>query len=187
MKNKTIKTILIICIFLLLGAYRLVREKNRTVDSIEIRETDGTASVTFEEVIPKKVIYIQICGYVNNPGVFEVQEDTRLFEVLELAGGVAAEGSTDSLWLAKIVKDGERIYVPGKDEMIPYQYEDGLINVNTANVDELMKLPGIGESRAQDIVNYRQQNGDFQKIEDIMNVSGIKESAFNKIKDKITT
>ena len=88
--------------------------------------------------------------------------------------------------LAALVADGEMIYIPAYGEDISVEEQtEGIVNINKATESELMTLPGIGSSRAADIVRYRTDNGRFQTIEDIMKVSGIKEAAFNKIKNYI--
>ena len=106
---------------------------------------------------------------------------------IELAGGADDSADMSLVNLAEPVNDGERIYIPSYGEDIPVMEEEtkGLININKATAEELMTLPGIGSSRAADIVSYRTDNGRFQTIEDIMKVSGIKEAAFNKIRNYI--
>lgn len=138
-------------------------------------------------------IMVHVCGQVNHPGVYEAPEGSRLFELLELAGGVTKEAAEDYLNLAAVAKDGQQIYVPGRAEAasMPRQQAGeearaAKININTAGPDQLATLRGIGEAKARDIINYREIHGAFQKIEDIMKISGIKEAAFEKIKDQIT-
>lgn len=132
-------------------------------------------------------IYVYICGHVNSPGVVKCQSGMRLYEAVELAGGADDSADMSLVNLAEPVNDGERIYIPSYGEDIPVMEEEtkGLININKATAEELMTLPGIGSSRAADIVSYRTDNGRFQTIEDIMKVSGIKEAAFNKIRNYI--
>ncbi|MCM1184070.1 MAG: ComEA family DNA-binding protein [Roseburia sp.] len=148
-------------------------------------------------------VYVHICGAVNVPGVYAVPADSRLFEVVALAGGLAAEADETSLNLAHTVADGQQIVVLTREEtaalaergLYPAETADvasggaqgsGLVNINTASVAELTAISGIGESRAQAIVAYREQNGGFRTIEDIKRVDGIKDGLFSKIKDKIT-
>lgn len=149
--------------------------------------------------------YVYICGCVNNPDVYKCQEGARLYEVIELAGGFSEEADREYLNLVDVVEDGQRIYVPSKEEVLRAQAEGGIesisgsgasgvgngsygtekVNINTAGVEQLMTLPGIGESRAKDIISYRNINGRFKRIEDIMKVSGIKNASYEKIKDLI--
>lgn len=135
--------------------------------------------------------YVYICGHVNNPGVYACEPGMRYFEVIQLAGGFSSDANEAALNLAVTINDGEKIYVPGiGEELTIYETTasggtSDVININTATKEQLMLLPGIGESRALDIIAYRQEYGYFQSIEDIMNVSGIKEAAFAKIKNRI--
>ena len=141
-----------------------------------------------------KFICVHITGYVVNPGVYDVAEGARIYEVVRLAGGFLPEADESYLNLAAIVCDGQKIQVLSKEEaatakqfISQTESETGakLININTASKEELMQLPGIGESRALSIISYREKNGGFKEIADIMNISGIKEAAFEKIKDYI--
>ena len=139
-----------------------------------------------------------MCGAVNAPGVYEVESDSRVFEAIELAGGVTAEAVPELIDQARTVTDGERIYVPNREEAETGGTEglgtkaagilDGKkkININTAGKDELMELTGIGEAKAESILKYREEHGSFQSIEELMQIEGIKEGVFNKIKDDIT-
>ena len=142
-----------------------------------------------EEKIVKIVVYV--VGEVNEPGIFEVDDGTRVFEVLEMAGGATQEADTTRLNLAKVLTDEEKINVPKKivineEETNGSVASNGLVNINTANVDTLSSLSGIGKSTANKIIQYRNENGYFDVIEDLMKVSGIGESKFNSIKDDIT-
>lgn len=148
-----------------------------------------------------ELIYVYVCGSVNEPGVYEVREGSRVHELIALAGGFADDAYTLSVSMAKTVTDGQTLYVPHLDEAEDDAAGSGLsgsvtgdddtygqktkININTASVEQLMTLKGIGESRARDIVDYRMRNGSFKKTEDVMKVSGIKEAAYSKIKDDI--
>lgn len=148
-----------------------------------------------------ELIYVYVCGSVNEPGVYEVREGSRVHELIALAGGFAEDAYTLSVSMAKTVTDGQTLYVPHLDEAEDDAAGSGLsgsvtgdddtygqktkININTASVEQLMTLKGIGESRARDIVDYRMRNGSFKKTEDVMKVSGIKEAAYSKIKDDI--
>lgn len=171
--------------------------------------------------MPEGEIYVYICGAVVNAGVVSGGEDMRLYQAVELCGGLIDEADGTKVNLAMQLKDGDKIY-------IPYAYDDinltdeinngcnpnatgisgsntensggnskssggntggagssNLININKASKSELMQLSGIGEARALDIISYREKYGAFKRIEDIKNVSGIKDAAFNKIKDYI--
>jgi competence protein ComEA len=132
---------------------------------------------------------VYVVGEVEEPGIFEVEDGTRVYEVLEMAGGVSQDADTARMNLAKIVVDEEKINVPKKvmiTEESKLMDDGGLININTANADKLSTLNGIGKSTANKIIQYRNENGYFDTIEDIMKVTGIGESKFNAIKENIT-
>lgn len=133
-------------------------------------------------------IYVYVCGAVNRPGVVALQEGSRVEAALEAAGGFRQDARTDYVNLAARVSDGEKLYFPTEEEAAGLPEEsggDGLININTADAAALCTLSGIGESRARDILRYREENGPFESCEDIMNVPGIKSSVYGKIKDRI--
>ena len=137
-------------------------------------------------------IYVHICGAVINPGVYQVPAGTRVYQALELAGGSSNDAYLSGINLADKLADGQKVYIPAEGENAEgiLSIDSGgvqsvMININTASEAELMTLPGIGQSRAKDIINYRVKNGVFEYIDDIMKVSGIKEAAFEKIKDLI--
>ena len=137
-------------------------------------------------------IYVHICGAVINPGVYQVPAGTRVYQALELAGGSSDDAYLSGINLADKLADGQKVYIPSEGENAEgiLSTDSGgvqsvMVNINTASEAELMTLPGIGQSRAKDIINYRVKNGLFESIDDIMKVSGIKEAAFEKIKDLI--
>lgn len=143
--------------------------------------------------------FIHICGEVKNPGVYELPEGSRIYEAVEAAGGFTGEAAEDSLNLAQKISDGQQIVVLSCEEVLRRaeagisdsgqqdgESNSGPVNINTASRALLMTLNGIGESRADDIIRYREEHGDFARIEDIMKVPGIKDAAFQKIKDSIT-
>ncbi|MCR5585442.1 MAG: helix-hairpin-helix domain-containing protein [Lachnospiraceae bacterium] len=144
-----------------------------------------------------------MCGSVNSPGVVRIEKGDRLIDAVKAAGGFNEEADRNYLNLARVLQDGERIYVPssletalltikdvirGSETGISEDKEekDNIININMADVGELTTLPGIGESRAKDIIAYRNKVGAFEKKEDIKNVSGIGESLYARIVDLIT-
>ncbi len=137
------------------------------------------------------VIYVQVAGAVHKPGVYELPEGSRVFQAIELAGGLAADAQVKSLNQAASLADGEMIWVMTMEEAAaqPSQEaldespDDGKVNLNTATKEELMGLPGIGEAKAARIVAFREENGSFKQIEDLMKIEGIKEGVFSKIED----
>jgi competence protein ComEA len=153
--------------------------------------------------------FVHICGAVADPGVYEVAAGSRVFEVLELAGGFADEAATDAVNLAATVTDGSKITIPtiaeaeaakageawisegdsgvstaGVNDSGPASPTD-LVNINTASREALMTLPGIGAAKADSIILYREENGGFKTVEDLMKITGIKDGVFSKIKDRI--
>lgn len=144
-------------------------------------------------------LLIHICGAVSNPGVYELAEGERICHAIEQAGGFTRQADENYLNQAQKLTDGMRIYIPTKEEtsQIPKDNllqsqelrqvsESERININTATIAQLCSLPGIGEGKAQSIITYREEKGKFSSIEEIMNVEGIKEGLFEKIRDSIT-
>ncbi|MBQ2106147.1 MAG: helix-hairpin-helix domain-containing protein [Lachnospiraceae bacterium] len=155
----------------------------------EVSDEVQSAPVT-ESPTESIKIYVHICGEVNNPGVYELAEGSRIFEAVEAAGGFTEEAAQASLNLAQVISDEEQIVILSQEEAaekarLEREQAAGIVNLNTASKEQLMTLPGIGESRAEDIIRYRKESGGFQNIEEIMSVPGIKESAYLKIKDSI--
>ena len=144
-------------------------------------------------------IYVDIDGAVNDPGVYKVSEGTRLFQVIELAGGLTEDAATGSLNRAEEVYDGQKITVFSSTSERAFESDDysgglsgtsgitnGRVNINTADSITLQTIPGIGPSKASRIIDYRNTSGKFKKIEDIKNVTGIGDATFENIKDYIT-
>lgn len=156
-------------------------------------------SVTEEPTgVPKQGnIYIHITGAVKKPGVYIFDEPPRVIEVVKEAGGFTKDAVKSGVNQAEIVEDGVQIVIASKRDAKKKAQsgkaggtgepsaEDSRIDLNTATKEELMTLPGIGESKAVSIVAYRETNGNFKKIEDVMNITGIKDGIFEKIKDRI--
>ena len=157
-------------------------------------------------------IYVDVCGAVANPGVFELAAGSRVFQAIEAAGGYLPEAVENCVNRAGVLTDGQQLYILTREEMeqqgmsqaelanasnvsgsdnsrnteaVSSGQQDNRININTADEAQLTTLTGIGATRAQAIIAYREENGPFAVIEDIMNVQGIKEGTFAKIKDEI--
>ena len=139
-------------------------------------------------------IFVYVCGEVNSPGVYELEEGSRVYEAIEAAGGALEGADIDSVNQAELLTDGQQIKIYSREEMSQgtslynesgTAASSGKVNINTADKTLLMTLPGIGESRAGDIIKYRDEHGLFSSIEDIKNISGIKDKMFEKIKDYI--
>ncbi len=168
-------------------------EKNENI-LIEVEESIIEEPVEVIEKVPQ--ICVDIAGEVINPGVYLLDEGSRVNDLIIMAGGVTKDANLTNINLAYILSDGIKITIPNKKDnstkniiqgsIIGSTISSGIVNINQAALEELMKLPGIGESIATSILEYRNEKGNFKKKEDIKNVSGIGESKYSKIKDKIT-
>lgn len=151
---------------------------------------DGTVAVTPQPSPASSLIRVYVCGAVASPGVVEIPGESRAEDALAAAGGFGPDAAVAAVNLADWVKDGQMLYFPTAQEALEWEpgqeAGDGLVNINTADAALLCTLPGIGETRAADIIAYREKNGGFASCEDIMQVSGIKNSIYEKICDKIT-
>nr|WP_314461541.1 helix-hairpin-helix domain-containing protein [uncultured Clostridium sp.] len=167
------------------------------VSSMEETSASDSPKAPEEPDVPSRICYVHICGEVVSPGVYELEEGSRVFQAVAAAGGFTENAAADTLNMAEQVKDGLKIQVPDQEEakrLLNQGASSGgnlpegrrQVNLNTAGKEELMTLRGVGEAKADDIIRYRESHGGFQKIEDIMKISGIKEAAFQKIKDDIT-
>lgn len=141
-----------------------------------------------------KTCYVYVCGAVKAPGVYPLPQGSRVYEAVELAGGLTEEAGDTAVNQAEPVTDGQMIRVPTAEEVnsgladrtVSREPEtDGRVDLNTASASELMELPGIGQSKADGIIDYREKNGGFQSPEDLMKVDGIKEGVYNRIKERI--
>lgn len=137
-----------------------------------------------------EMIYVQVSGAVAAPGVYQLPEGSRVFEAVELAGGMTEEADMNSLNQAQVLSDGQMIYLyaVGEQQAVGSSetaQKDDRLDINTATAEELMALPGIGQSKAESIIAFREEHGAFEKTEDIMNIEGIKEGVFSKLKDRI--
>lgn len=185
-------------------------EEVSTTQHFEDKTKENTTENEEEPISPSvedstkndNTITIYICGAVAAPGVYELQTNARIVQAIEAAGGLLEEADLISVNQAKKLEDGEqvRIYTKEEIEALPagtdlgnegidsnkQTGESGKININTADRESLMTLPGIGAAKAEAIIGFREQNGSFKSIEDIMKISGIKEAVFSNIQDKIS-
>ena len=146
-------------------------------------------------------IQVHVAGAVVRPGIYDLPEDSRVIDAVEAAGGFVAEADKNGLNLAARVEDAQKLDIPFVAGFIPEEEQgfvvisegtpspfagSDLVDINSASVEELDKLPGIGPTTAKNIIAYRDENGPFARIEDIVNVSGIGSATFDDIKDLIT-
>lgn len=143
----------------------------------------------------KQDIYVTVTGEVKNPGMYQLTTDNRINDAIQKAGGFTENAYTENINLAQILSDGQYIKVLSKEYAESLEDSDftseapefhGIVNINTATVDELCQLPGIGEVTALKIIEYRDLTGGFEHVEDIQNVSGIGPSKYDQIKYNIT-
>ena len=166
-------------------------------DKLENNKIDDSLDVE-DESIDKSIKKVHISGEINNPGVYEIRDEQRLEDLIKEAGGLTNEADDRNLNLAQRLEDQMKIYIPNINEENLLENTDrnqealpvgnaasSLVNINTANKDDLMSLPNIGDKRADAIIEYRKTQK-FEKIEDIKNVTGIGEKYYEALKDLIT-
>ena len=176
------KYIFVLGAFIILG---IIGYFSLSKDEVVIQTTQNSE-------VEEEKIYVHIEGCVHEPGLVIAPKGIRLYELIELAGGETDEADLSKINLASIVSDGQKVYIPRivifdeNENSITSISRSGIVNINTASITELQTLDGIGPSMAIKIIEYRESNGYFTQIEDIMKVSGIGEIKFNKIKEKIT-
>lgn len=176
------------------GTILIGSSENQAQESFSQEESASAVEPPSETECPETLIRVYVCGAVTNPGVVEIPQGSRVEDALAAAGGFGTDAGREAVNLADWVSDGQKIYFPTEEEAEEAGVSGtgtdtaspGLVNINTADVAALCSLSGIGESRAQDIIAYREANGGFASCEDIMNVPGIKSAVYEKIKDKIT-
>ena len=202
--EKTLRMIAMIAVIFLSVLFFWIRGSGETVE-IDAPSQEQASEQTSEQVSDDgsspdgtisdqkaEIAYVDICGEVKLPGVYKVDTETRVFQVIELAGGLTDSADYTGLNRAEKVFDGQKIIVPRiGDASISVQQggisqDDGKVNINTADSSQLQTIPGIGPSKASRIIDYRETVGKFNSIEEIMNVSGIGEATFQSIKDYIT-
>ena len=197
---KSKKVIIVIALIAMLSmaiGYEMFEKKDKQE---YIKNDESIEQVSHvEEKIPDIEVYI--LGCINNPGTYEVKKNTTIKQLAEIAGGFTEGADLEKINLVYKIKDNAMIVIKDKNDMendetgmklVKGVYKDDQdddidlqVNINTASKDKLTKLPGIGESVAKKIIKYREDNGDFENIEDIMNIPGIGENKFNSIKDMI--
>lgn len=144
-----------------------------------------------------KMIVVEIKGEVANPDVYEISEGSIIRDLITKAGGLTNEANIDKINRADKLRDNQLIVIPNKNELSNANTninvskegntaEDGIININTASLEELQKINGVGEVKAKSIINYREKNGGFKSIDEMKNIEGIGDKTFEKMKDQIT-
>lgn len=196
LKSVLLCTLIVVCIC---GCGRRTAQYISTQDvSTETEETQIETEMKESEVPSQEteaqLLYVYVCGEIEFPGVYTLSDGSRICDLFEAAGGLTEKAAPDYWNQARLLVDGEMIYVPTIEEA-KERLESGLstntdntngkINLNTASLEQLMEIPGIGEAKASAILRYREENGGFSSIEEIMNIEGIKEGVFSKMKEYI--
>lgn len=156
---------------------------------------------TVEEDARPKVMYTDIKGSVKEPGIYSFSSEERVYDVLKRAGGLLEEADSDRINFSAKIEDQQVLYIPAVGEELPEHLdqlassegkqstadsEPSKININTASPSELQQIPGIGSVKAQEIIRFREENGSFQKVEDLQEISGIGEKTVEKLKNFVT-
>lgn len=176
------------------------KEEMSATDAVQVSEWDNTQTGNNAQ---SEKCFVYICGAVKTPGVYEVEQHARLYEAVEAAGGLTEDAAEESVNQAREIVDGEMIRILTQEEAVRADFEetgertetevdgenvkdtDGRIDLNLATAAELMTLSGIGQTKADSIIRYREKNGGFSSVEEIKQVEGIKEGVYNRIKDDI--
>lgn len=167
-----------------------------TVDnniSKDSRENNNGKKYSEEAVIKNKKIVVEIRGEVKKPDVYTLNENSIVKDIIEMAGGLTENADLSNVNRAKKLQDHELVYIATKNESVSISQnvsqnntvENKKVNINTAALEELKTIKGIGDAKAKSIIEYREKNGGFKKLEDIKNITGIGEKMFEKIKDQI--
>lgn len=185
-KMKIVIAVVVVIIATTVGIYMYKQTQENTVSYYGNEEQSEETHIS--------QITVHITGAINNPGVIIIEEGARIVDALEAAGGETEEADVNRLNLAYVLEDGEKLYIPSKNEEEQEYITQGKdnmsegqskININSAQIEELITLPGVGEATANKIIEYRKENGKFQKIEDLKNVPGIGDSKYENIKTMI--
>ena len=211
--NIKIKYCVAVAVVMIAAAFCGCGGKSEVVRLDEISDLPSKESepVQAETAPAVREVKVYVCGAVRNPDVYCLDPDMRIADAVDAAGGFTESAGSSYLNLAAKISDGQKIYIPTESEIEEAlgdgeisaatvnitnntpgitsgndrEANDGMVDINSADRDTLMTLPGIGQSKADKIIAYREANGGFSSIEDIMLVAGIKEGLYNKVKDKI--
>ena len=177
------KRVLLFFLMLLCGTINVACKEAKAPSSV----LEETKEREREQETAEETICVYVCGAVKKQGVYHLPAGSRVYEAIAAAGGFGKNAAREAVNQAERLEDGMQLTIPTRqgEKEAEKETEDGKVNLNTATKEELMSLSGVGEAKAESIINYREQQGKFKKIEDIMLISGIKEGLFQKIKDYI--
>lgn len=199
LKSVLIGTLVVMCIS---GCGKSTAEYLETEEIVEL-ETETKVLETTEEIVisdeTEASCCVYICGAVETPGVYTLPEGSRVCDAFAIAGGLKQNAAEDYWNQARVLADGEMIYVPTLEEAKERKQNgdvssmiesvddstNGKVNINTASKQQLMTIPGVGEAKAQAIISYREANGSFSSIDEVKKVEGIKDGVFAKMKEYI--
>ena len=183
-------------LLLLVGVGGLFSKKEEAVEDVTVVETTALAEKTEVSTTQEAVIFVDIKGAVKNPGVYQMKAGDRVKDALDAAGGLTGEADSQKVNLAQRVEDQMVIVVPKVGEEVTEMpagatskkaSKEGKVNINTATVEELKTLKGVGEKKAEAIIDYRKKNGSFKTKEDLMKVRGIGKKLFESFQERIVT
>ena len=168
-------------------------ELNKNNESIFVEENESMEVITKKEEKESIKIVVDIKGEIKNPNIYWLEEGCIIEDLINIAGGITEEGDLSKINRAQKLNDHEVVIIPNINDkeseienIIPSSNDKNKVNINTASINELDTLSGIGPSKAESIIKYREENGTFKSIEEIKNVTGIGEALFEKFKENIT-
>lgn len=196
LKGVLLGTLIVVCLCSCGKNTAYYVESENEVSTMQLDSQDETVESTGNDDSEAVSIYVYVCGQVAQPGVYMLPEGSRVCDLFAMAGGFTENAATDYWNQARLLVDGEMLYVPTTEEVEERQLDGSTtsqaetddpnkVNINTASKEELMTLPGIGEAKALAIIAYRQENGPFSTLEELKEVEGIKDGVFSKMKDYI--
>ena len=188
---KKYKGIGIVILVAIIGLYAIYSYINGGEKNLNKNNTESIFVDEKEKIVnTSKEIVVEIKGEVKNPNIYWMKEESIIQDIINEAGGLTGEADISSINRAEQLKNHQSIIIPNKNSVVISegngQNKEGKININTASESELDSLPGIGKSRAESIIKYREEKGGFKSIEEIKNINGIGDAAFEKLKEKIT-
>lgn len=208
-KKRFFVKIILIIVFIIITGISFMKNKieensyNKMYENIQIEnlfEGNEVAENTMKTVEENSKLKVYITGAVKNPGIVELEEGARIQDAINLAGGAREDANLEEVNLAYRLEDGQKIYIPKvNDNEVEYvttesgsnvieetQNSDNMkVNINVGGIEELKNLPGVGDSLAQKIIDYREENGKFKTVEDLKNVSGIGDKKFESMKEYV--